>query len=142
MKPKISNLIDHLFRMERINGGYRWRLTRIGWLGIYLHHFDDDWVGAMHDHPYRIVSIGLLGKYKEETPSGARIHRAPWVRSFPALHIHRIVMVDGGSCWTIMIALKPVRTWGFYTSAGWMPWHKYANTDMSKTIAIPSKPAI
>jgi len=132
MKSRISNFIDRLFRMEGINGGYRWRLARIGWLGVYLHHFVcNDWLGDMHDHPYRLVSIGLLGKYREETPSGARIYRSPWLRSFPASHIHRI-MVDGGSCWTIMITLKPVRTWGFWTSAGWTPCDKYVNADLTR----------
>ena len=128
MKSKTSKFIDRLFQMEEMNGGYRWTLARIGWFGVYLHHFVcDDWLGDMHDHPYRIVSIGLSGKYREETPGGTRIHQAPWVRSFPASHIHRLTMVDGGSCWTLMIALKPVRIWGFWTSAGWTPWHEYAN---------------
>src|SRR5437762_13954767 len=99
MKSKTSKFIDRLFQMEEMNGGYRWTLARIGWFGVYLHHFVcDDWLGDMHDHPYRIVSIGLSGKYREETPGGTRIHQAPWVRSFPASHIHRLTMVDGGSC--------------------------------------------
>jgi len=135
MKSRISNFIYRLLRKERINGGYRWRLASIGWFGVYLHHFvDDGWLRDMHDHPYRLISIGLLGKYREETPSGVRIYRAPWVRSFPASHIHRIVMVDGGSCWTIMITLKPVRSWGFWTPAGWRPWHKYVNTNTTSKI--------
>jgi hypothetical protein len=63
--------------MEEINGGFRWRLARIGWFGVYLHHFvEDDWLRDTHDHPYRIVSIGLSGNYREETPSGAHTHRA------------------------------------------------------------------
>jgi hypothetical protein len=132
MKSKISNFIHHFFQREGINGGYRWRLLSIGWLGVYLQHFVyNDWLGDMHDHPYRVVSMGLLGKYREETPSGARIYRAPWLRTFPASHIHRI-MVDGGSCWTIMITLKPVRTWGFWSTAGWAPWHKYANEEKNR----------
>ena len=131
MKFNISNFIDRLFRMEEINGGYRWKLTRVGWLRVDLHHFvTDDWLGDMHDHVARCISIGLFGKYREETPGGARIYRAPWVRSFPASHIHRITMVDHGSCWTILILLKPVRTWGFWTSAGWKPWHEYRKEEI------------
>jgi hypothetical protein len=105
--------------------------VRIGWLSVYLHHFADDLLGDMHDHPGRIISLGLLGKYREETPGGARIYRAPWVRCFPASYIHRLVMVDGGSCWTIAITLKPVRTWGFWTSAGRKPWHEYLKKRMT-----------
>ena len=140
MKFSISNFIDRLFRMEEMNGGYRWELARVGGLRIDLHHFvTDDWLGDMHDHPARGISIGLFGKYREETPGGARIYRAPWVRCLPASHIHRLVMVDGGSCWTIMITLKPVRSWGFWTPAGWTPWHKYVNTDATKKIARDSE---
>jgi hypothetical protein len=136
MKSKISTLIHRLFQMEEMNGGRRWTVARIGWLSVYLHHFtEDDWVGAMHDHPYRLISIGLLGQYREETPSGAHIYRAPWVRSQPASHTHRIVTVDGDSCWTMVIALRPVRNWGFWTSAGWTPWDKYMNSDSRETIA-------
>src|SRR5205823_3561539 len=91
MKSKISGFIDRFFRKEGFNGGYRWTLARVGWLCVYLHHFvDDDWLGDMHDHPGRIISIGLFGKYREETPGGAHIYRAPWERCFPAAHIHHL----------------------------------------------------
>lgn len=91
MKFKISNFIDHLFRMEGINGGYRWRLARIGLLGVYLHHFVGvDWLGDMHDQ---------------------------------LNHDHP----------------KPVRTWGFWTSAGRTPWHEYVNSDMTERISRDSK---
>ena len=30
----------------------------------------------MHDHPGRIISLGLLGKYREETPGGAHLSSA------------------------------------------------------------------
>jgi hypothetical protein len=140
MKLNISNFIDRLFRMEAINGGYRWKLARVGWLRVDLHHFvTDDWLGDMHDHPARGISIGLFGKYREETPGGARIYRAPWVRAFPASHIHRITMVDHGSCWTIMINLKPVRTWGFWTSAGWKPWDEYGKARRLEEVRRDSK---
>jgi hypothetical protein len=140
MKFNISNFIDRLFRMEGMNGGYRLTLARVGWFRVYLHHFvTDDWLGDMHDHPARGISIGLFGEYREETPGGARIYRAPWVRSFPASHIHRIRMEDRGSCWTIMISLKPVRTWGFWTSAGWKPWHEYGKARGLKEIGHDSR---
>lgn len=126
MKLSISAAINRLFRKEGINGGYRWTLLRIGWLHVRLHHFTyDDWLGDMHDHAERFISIGLLGKYREETPNGARVYRAPWVRSFPASHAHRLVMVNGGACWTLAITLRPVRTSGFLAPTGWMPWDEY-----------------
>jgi len=140
MKSKISNFIDRLFRMEGINGGCRWTLVRIGWLYVRLHHFTyDDWLGDMHDHAERFISIGLLGKYREETPNGARVYRAPWVRTFPACHRHRLVMVSGGTCWTLAITLKPVRAWGFWTSAGWTPSDEYLKQRLERESYNDSK---
>jgi len=66
--------------MERINGaiGGGWRvldglvsicatsLASIGWEICTI-------------NPYRVSSVGLLDKYREEIPSGARIYRAPCV---------------------------------------------------------------
>src|SRR5205807_8851182 len=99
MKFNISNFIDRLFRMEEINGGYRWTLARVGWLRVYLHHFvTDDWLGDMHDHSTRGISIGLFCKYREETSGGSRIYRASWVRSFTSSHIHSYVMWDTWYC--------------------------------------------
>src|SRR4051794_37340967 len=117
------NLIDRIFRLEEINGGkrcptylYRWTLLTFGKsLSVYLHHFvGDDWSRDMHDHPKRFISIGLAGRYIEETPAGERVYRAPWIRTFPANHIHRLRMINGGGCWTLVIVLRPVREWGFW----------------------------
>lgn len=130
-------LLDRLFRLEEINGGdrcptymYRWTLFRLGkWMSVYLHHFvNDDWSRDLHDHPKRFISIGLRGKYIEETPNGERLYSAPWVRSFPANHVHRIRLC-GSDCWTIAIVLKASREWGFITSSGWIPWQQYVGSE-------------
>jgi hypothetical protein len=126
-------LIDRIFKLEEINGRnrcatylYRWTLLATKGFSVYLHHFvGDDWSRDMHDHPKRFVSIGLWGRYLEETPSGERVYRAPWVRTFPAHHIHRIRMIDGGTCWTLVIVLKVVREWGFWHVGRWIPWREY-----------------
>ncbi len=143
------NLINRIFGLEQINGGdrcptylYRWTLLRIGKsLGIYLHHFvGDDWSLDMHDHPKRFVSIGLKGRYIEETPAfppdgrtadggkmfiTERVYNAPWIRTFPANHVHRLRMINGGDCWTLVIVFKAVREWGFWHFGEWIPWTEY-----------------
>src|ERR1700685_4363228 len=137
--------IDRLFgKSEEINGGdlcptYLYRWTLFAWKGhfsIYLHHFvNDDWSLDLHDHPKRFVSIGLWGSYLETTPAGLIQHhpetrmtkyRAPWIRTFPANHIHRI-SVPYGSCWTLVIVLKPVREWGFWHEGHFIPWRRYVD---------------
>ena len=117
---------------EQINGAhrcptylYRWFLLRTQWFKVYLHHFvADDWSRDLHDHPKRFISIGLRGWYIEETPSGEQIYRAPWIRSFPAEHIHRL-RVPSKSCWTLVIVLRGTREWGFWHFGRFIPWRSY-----------------
>ena len=100
-------LLDKIFgKPEEINGAgrcptylYRWTIAKWRGRGIYLHHFvADDWSIDLHDHPKRFISIGLWGRYVELIPdplfaTKTRTFQAPWIRSFPARHIHRIRMV-------------------------------------------------
>lgn len=108
----------------------RWTLLATKRFSVYLHHFlDDDWSRDMHDHPKRFVSIGLAGQYVEETPAGERTYRAPWIRTFPAEHIHRIRLIDGRPAWTLVIVLRVVRKWGFWHGGQWVPWRQYVDSE-------------
>jgi hypothetical protein len=140
---------DRLLQREEMDGDgrcdtylVRWTLLKLwGGIGVYLHHFvGDDWSRDLHDHPKRFISIGLWGSYLEETmtpPSGPsaisildeRRYRAPWLRTFPAHHIHRIRLIDGRPCWTLVIVLRTVRKWGFWHGGSWIPWRQYVNSD-------------
>ncbi|HWE50495.1 MAG TPA: hypothetical protein VG273_11920 [Bryobacteraceae bacterium] len=149
-----SKLLNRLFgEPEEINGKnrfpvylYRWFLLKTRWFNIYLHHFvGDDWSLDLHDHPKRFISIGLLGSYVEWVPDSAivglgekfSIFKAPWIRTFPADHIHRLSMMrSGGSngvpekvhdCWTLVITLKSVRPWGFWHEGQFIPWRQYVS---------------
>lgn len=127
---------EKFFPREEINGRnlcptylYRWTLLRLGEYAVYLHHFvAEDWSKDKHDHPKRFISIGLKGSYCEETPEGEKWFHAPWLRSFPASHIHRL-RLDGGSCWTLVIVLRTVREWGFWPAHGWMRWKEYLKSE-------------
>jgi hypothetical protein len=148
----MTNLLNRIFGApEEINGGgrcptylYRWTLAKFSkGRGIYLHHFvGDDWSSDLHDHPKRFISIGLWGWYIEETPyqpadsEWARLgpvrttYHAPWIRSFPATHIHRLV-VPSKNCWTLVIVLKSVREWGFWHLGRFIPWRSYVKGEDS-----------
>ncbi len=131
----LMNWINRFFRREEINGNntcptylYRWTLARLASCGVYLHHFvGDDWSKDLHDHPKRFISIGLWGGYIEETPAGDRVFKAPWIRSFPAEHIHRLRLV-GRSCWTLVVVLRAVRAWGFWHAGQFVPWKQYVHS--------------
>ena len=148
------NLINRIFGYEVINGAgrcpylHRWCLF-VGPFGIrlYLHKFvGSDWSRDLHDHPKRFISIGLWGSYIEETPAtpwphgehqarkipprarNQRRYRAPWIRSFPAEHIHRLIL-DCPVCWTLVLTLPESRPWGFWVRGEWIPWKQYVYSD-------------
>ena len=147
----ITTLITRLFGApEEINGAercptylYRWIVLSTRWFKVYLHRFvADDWSRDLHDHPKRFISIGLWGRYVEHGPAGRRReYRAPWVRTFPAAHIHRITL-PAGDCWTLIIVGRAVREWGFWHEEPapwfvdrrqakhwrWIPWHVYVRS--------------
>ena len=119
---------------EEINGAnrcptylYRWQLLSTRWGKIYLHRFvATDWSRDLHDHPKRFLSIGLRGSYLEETPAGFQLFKAPWVRTFPANHIHRIAAISAKpNPWTLVVVFWAVREWGFWHDGRFIPWKKY-----------------
>jgi len=140
------SILNRLFGTpEEINGHnrcetylYRWIVWSTRWFKIYLHHFvADDWSRDLHDHPKRFISIGIKGSYWEDVPtplrgydrmavSGwySRYYCAPWIRSFPATHIHRL-RVPYKDTWTLVIVLKTIREWGFWHDGRFIPWRDY-----------------
>ncbi len=126
-------LLNRLFRTEEISGAgrcptylYRWALAKLFGCGVYLHHFvGDDWSRDLHDHPKRFLSIGLAGGYIEETPKGVREFKAPWIRTFPASHIHRVSLGKNLDCWTLVFVFRASRPWGFINAGRWIHWREY-----------------
>lgn len=141
--------IDRLFKREEMDGDgrcptylVRWTLLKLwGGRSIYLHHFvGDDWSLDLHDHPKRFVSIGLWGRYVEETPATPpgsvyplmnvrQMFIAPWIRTFPATHVHRISLIHGRPCWTLVLVLRTSRPWGFWHQHRWVPWRTYVGSE-------------
>ena len=145
MRAYPAELFDRVFRFERIDGRcatekylYRWTLLKLpGGRAVYLHHFvGSDWARDLHDHPKRFVTIGLRGGYVEErldlrplagpgiTGRLRRQFRAPWIRTFPARHVHRVRPARRG-CWTLAYVGPKVREWGFLHRNRWIPWQRF-----------------
>lgn len=141
-----------LWHRERMNGGgvspdflHRWLLLSTPWGKLYLHRFlNDDAVEDPHDHPKNFLTIGLLGGYREDiynqdgSLETTKIWDAPWIRWFPASHIHRVrPYCDWDSptidCWTLVWVGKKRREWGFYLPGSekpgvrrrWVHWEEY-----------------
>jgi hypothetical protein len=138
---RAASILTRLFgEPEEINGHercptylFRWKV----WSGrdgraAYVHRFvADDWSLDFHDHPKRFLSIGLWGSYAEERPGPVasqprrKFYRAPWVRTFPAHHVHRLILISR-VCWTLVVVLRTERPWGFVTPDGrWIDWRAY-----------------
>lgn len=116
---------------------------------VYLHHFvADDWSLDLHDHPKRFISIGLKGGYVEWTPclndncrtipcdfQNQKVFNAPWLRSFPAEHVHRLSMFrthptgEAKPCWTLVIVLRGTREWGFWHLGRFIHWKTYIKSE-------------
>lgn len=138
-KTRLHSLLTKLFDHEEINGGgicetylHRWVIARFpGGRAIYLHHFvGDDWSRDLHDHPKRFITIGLAGGYDEQFKAHGEFHvkrwRAPWIRTFPATHIHRLRSKHLGGCWTLVYVGALKRNWGFWKDGiQWWPWDYY-----------------
>lgn len=121
----------------------RWTLGEALGCGVYLHHFlGDDWASDPHDHPRRFISIGLRGWYWEDVYhrplddpacgllpetmlASSRKYVAPWVRSFPAEHLHRVRAAEHGNVWTVVIVLRKSRRWGFVRDGNWISFKDY-----------------
>ena len=130
---------------------HRWRLLA-GPAGraLYLHRYvGSDWASrVLHDHPKTFLSIGLWGGYVEEfavwceqpptTINGRLVRRyaliwernerrqfrAPWIRTFPPEHMHRLRVTKRG-CWTLVYVGPHVKDWYFWPKRMRTPAHRY-----------------
>lgn len=107
---------------------YRWYIIpRFDFLSVYVHKFlrDDD--RALHDHPWKSMSLLFCGKYIEVSADGKeREFKAPVIIWRPdAASPHRIKLIDGKPAWTLFIAGRRERDWGFHCPLGWVPWQKF-----------------
>jgi hypothetical protein len=103
--------------------------------GRVLHHFTDVDRGGPHDHPWSFTSHVLSGGYVErvythnsEGWTSEEIHRRPGdTFSIAAEHIHEIVHLPEGQCWTIVSAgpnERETRFWQFGEQVKSRPWHQ------------------
>ncbi len=150
-----ENLLRAVFKTREIHkpeGLYLRRFylsPRVRWLPfqIFLHHIllDDD--RHLHDHPWDFVSVILRGGYREDyvcrgtsLPTCTehckeRLMRNAMAGSIlvnRAEHTHRVEIIK--PVWSLVIARRPRRKWGFWTDgkdqngapvAVWTPADKF-----------------
>lgn len=115
----------------------RWRLlgyrARIPFpVNLMLHRIvrpDED--RDPHDHPWWFVSLLLRGGYVEDRFDSARRlmsirQRGPWtLAKRAATDLHRIAFLPTGEAWTLVLAGRAKRDWGFLTPTGWVAHERY-----------------
>jgi len=91
-------------------------------LPVVIHQFTDIDKGPPHDHPATFRTHILKGSYLEfiykKTKHGwknvYKLRKTGDSFIIRANHIHQIVALPQGECWTVSIGPKPTQTWGFY----------------------------
>lgn len=93
-----------------------------------VHRFSDIDRGDCHDHPWGFASFVMHGGYVEEVYDPQRgligeVTRKPGDSfSIEATHIHRIIHLPEGECWTLILPgpwERVSRFWQFRDGAAW-----------------------
>jgi hypothetical protein len=104
---------------------------------IYLHFFHrSDSDRALHDHPWPFTSLVLWPGYFEWTDEPTRricsiaIQRPTWYGPLSILRRratwrHRVQLLPGRNCWTLVWVGKKERSWGFHCERRWVPWREF-----------------
>lgn len=93
-------------------------------LRVYVHEIlrgDSD--PDLHDHPWTFFSLILAGGYWERTADNYVFHKPGTILFRPA-HVPHQVDVDG-TAWSLVLAGRKSRDWGFHTIRGWCQWQRY-----------------
>ncbi len=95
--------------------------------GAVIHHFTSIDRGSPHCHPFSFTSHILSGGYVERVYTvnadgswTARLeHRtAGTVHRVEATHIHQIVELSAGECYTLILPEEKTREWRFWKFSG------------------------
>lgn len=118
----------------------RLRIVQTPLFGLYLHRwFSADNDRDLHDHPWWFVTWIIRGSYLEhintisnelDQQSRGILSRWQEERKRWSLHAvrlnqcHRVVSFQPGTV-TLILTGRRKRSWGFYTSEGYVPFYKY-----------------
>lgn len=92
--------------------------------GLRLHHIlKSDSLRDFHDHPYKFVSLILLGGYREHTLAGVKRFRPGMINRKKAETLHALELDK--PAWTLVFTGPRCREWGFQTKDGWVSWRDY-----------------
>ena len=99
---------------------------------IFIHRFIKSDPDDLHDHPWNYYTIILNGGYWEYCKSGGELTKkwreVGYYKYNKAEHMHRIELDPGSPpCWTLFVAGKKIKDWGFYKDDQWIKADDYIN---------------
>ena len=123
--------MDVSLRVEPMSGAFtKWHIDGLP-LATVLHRFTEPDHGDPHDHPWPFRSVILSGGYVEEVYHPQKglvgtLERKPG-DSFliGAKHIHRIVSLPEGECWTLIMPGEHQQTSGFWRFDNGQAFHRF-----------------
>ncbi len=97
----------------------RLRIVQTPWFAVYLHRFGTpDSRPTLHDHPWNFVTIVLRGGYVEHRDYSGTGHRVRRVNAHRAEDLHWIDSLDRTPTWTLFLAGRRRREWGYVDPDG------------------------
>ncbi len=94
-------------------------------LRVFVHQiFTPDPDRVMHDHPWDFWTFPLSGYREVNMHNRGFVDLCRW-HFRPAEYVHRIIHLDYTPTWTIVVARKARREWGFWVDGRWVHWREY-----------------
>lgn len=123
-------MMDLTLRSEQMNADFvKWHVDGMR-VPAVIHRLGVD-LGAPHDHPFGFTSFVICGGYREEVfipeygSIGYLLHLPGESFTVKAGHIHRIVELIDGECWTLIVPGSHERTPGFYEWREGQCFHRF-----------------
>lgn len=137
----LSRMLSRFFERHDIGRAGDLYLTRWVILGsrngpghkLYLHRFfRSDTEAALHDHPWPFWSLLLWPGYLEHTPGGVRFYFPLSLLRRPAEWRHRVELLPGCGCWTLIWTGERCRSWGFHCPKGFVGYQLFGEREDRK----------
>jgi hypothetical protein len=95
-------------------------LPIFGGVRVQLHRFVRSDPDGVHDHPWGWARTFILTSwYFEQRRDGTRIRSAGQTYGLTGDTFHRVVLPEGGECWTLFFHGPYVKSWGFLQPVVW-----------------------
>jgi hypothetical protein len=110
----------------------RWRLLRLPWFAVYVHHIcRSDADAHMHSHPWSYISFILEGAYTEEfsnPPYYGSVQEKNYYSGDLAYHkaqeVHKLTLISD-QVWSLVMTWGRTKDWGYATDQGFVGHKEY-----------------